>query len=94
MVKKKSEEKKEKPSPKKNIKTANVIEENNVDIEKFSISELLEKKGIKPLKAVGFLNYYGLEDVFRKEFENKGVVVKFSEGEFDDMYKRYIEREI
>lgn len=93
MVKKKNEEKKEKPSQKKPVKT-NKIEDANVEIEEFSIAELLAKKSIKPLNAVGFLNYYGLDEDFKKEFENRIVINKFSEGEFDDMYKRYMKREI
>lgn len=93
MVKKKNEDKKEKPSVKNSIKK-DKIEEVVIDIEKYSITELLEKNKIKPLHAVGFLNYYGLTDDFRREFENNVVITKFSEGEFKDMYERYNKREI
>lgn len=93
MVKKKNEDKKEKPSQKKTMKSE-IVTEDTIKIEKFSISELLAKNSIKPLNAVGFLNYYGLEDDFRKEFESGKKLTEFSEGEFEDMYKRYIEREI
>lgn len=92
MVKKKNEEKKEKPSQKKPVKK-NKIEE-VVEVEEFSIAELLDKNNIKPLEAVGFLNYYGLSDDFRREFENNIIINKFSEGEFNDMYERYMKREI
>lgn len=92
MGKKKTEEKEDKPSPKKTVKSVqkNVV----IDVEKYSISELLEMNKLKPLNAVGFLNYYGLVEDFRKEIENKESVVKFSKGEFDDMYERYNKREI
>ena len=90
MVKKKSEEKKEKPSPKK----INKLPEVKIDIEKYSISELLEVNKIKPLDAVGFLKYYGLTEDFRKEIEDKEVVREFSKGEFADMYERYMKRGI
>ena len=90
MAKKKTEEKKDSPSPKKTAKVKKV----DVNIEKYSISELLEKNKIKPLYAVMFLEYYGLEEEFKKEFENNECVVKFSQGEFDDMYERMIRREI
>lgn len=93
MVKKKNGDKKEKPSVKRTTKK-DKIEEVVVDIEKYSITELLEKNKIKPLHAVGFLSYYGLTDDFRREFENGIITNKFSEGEFKDMYKRYNEREI
>ena len=88
MAKKKNEEEKTKPSSKKtNLKQ-------NIPIEKYSLTELFEKKGIKPLSAVGFLSYYGLTENFKKEFEDNEITVKFSDGEFDDMYERYIGREI
>ena len=92
MVKKKKEEQKEKPSQKKPVKK-NKIEE-VVEVEEFSIAELLEKNNIKPLDAVGFINYYGLSDDFRREFETNMIINKFSEGEFNDMYERYMKREI
>jgi len=90
MAKKKKEEIKEKPSLKKTDDSKGV----NIEIEKFSISELLEKYNIKPLNAFGFLNYFGLTEDFKKEFETKKANVKFSEGEFNDMYERYMKREI
>lgn len=90
MVKKKNEEKKTKTP----IKSEKTISKTKINVEKYSLNEIFEKKNIKPLDAVGFLNYYGLTENFRKEFEDNECIVKFSEGEFDDMYKRYIEREI
>lgn len=90
MAKKKNEEKKTKTSS----KIEKTIPKADVNINKYSLYELLEMKKIKPLNAVGFLNYYGLADSFKKEFEDNDVIVKFSEGEFDDMYERYIKREI
>lgn len=92
MVKKKKEESKEKTSEKKTSKKTTAVKKD--DVEKFSISELLEKNNIKALTAVGFINHYGLNDDFKEEFETGESVIKLSENEFDDMYKRYIEREI
>ncbi len=87
MAKKKKEEKKEeKPQKEK------VIE--NVEVEKYSISELLKNNKVVALHAVGFLNFYGLSEDFKKEFVTGEVDIKFSEEEFNEMYKRYIEREI
>ena len=91
MVKKKSEDKKEKPAPKKTAKTSN---DEVIVVEKYSISELLESNKVKPLDAVGFLNYYGLTENFKKEIEYGEVIVRFSKGEFNDMFERYIKREI
>ena len=91
MAKKKKEEIEDKPSPKKTTKP---IKTAPISIEKYSISELLEKNNIKPVNAVAFLNYYGLSEEFKKEFEGEEVAVKFSEGEFDDMYERFMKREI
>jgi len=91
MVKKKKETKKEKPSPKTKV---NKIEEKTIEFDEYSISELLEKNRIKPLNAVGFLNYYGLTEDFRKEVEENICINKFSIGEFKDMYERYVKREI
>ena len=62
--------------------------------EEYSISFLLEKNNVKPLYAVGFLEYYDLSEDFKKEFEIGEVNKKFSEEEFNKMYKEYIEREI
>ena len=90
MVKEKQKEKKTK-SPKK---TKQSNSEEPISIEKFSLNELFEKNNIKPLQAVGFLGHYGLSENFKKEVETGTIIVKFSEGEFNDMYKRYIEREI
>lgn len=90
MVKEKQKEKKTK-SPKK---TKQSNSEEPISIEKFSLQELFEKHKVKPLQAVGFLGYYGLSEYFKKEFKNDEYVIKFSEGEFNDMYRRYIEREI
>ena len=90
MAKKKKEETEDKSSPKKVSKAVKTVP---INIEKFSISELLAKNNIKPVNAVAFLNYYGLSDEFKKEFEGKEII-KFSEGEFDDMYKRFMERGI
>lgn len=87
MAKKKKEEEKIKPSPKK-------INQKSIEIEKYSLNELFEKNNIKPLNAVGFLSYYGLTDKFKEEFENNEIIVKFSNGEFNDMYERYMRREI
>lgn len=93
--KKKNEDKIEKPPQKKTTKKPKTsIKEDKIEIEKFPLSELLGKYKIKPLKAVGFLTYYGLDEVFKKEFESQENIIEFSEGEFEDMYKRYIEREI
>ena len=94
MVKKKSEEKKEKTVPKKTVKPKADINSLGMEVKKFSLSELLQKNKIKPLNAVGFLNYYGLTENFNKEIENREVSVKFSEGEFNDMYERYMKRGI
>lgn len=96
MVKKKKEEEtKEKPVEKKTIKEKKDAKVKVVkDVETFSISESLEKMNIKPLDAVGFLNFYGLSEDFKKEFETGKADSKFSEEEFSEMYKRYIEREI
>lgn len=88
MAKKKKEEEKIKPSPKKTNSKP------NIPIEKYSLKELFENNNIKPLNAVGFLSYYGLTENFKKEFEDNEITVKFSEGEFKDMYERYIGREI
>lgn len=92
MVKKKKEEKTEKTLKKKTINEKTNVKRKDIEIEKFSISELLEKNNIKPLNAVGFLNYYNLSEEFKKEFETRQAVVKFSEGEFNNMYERYIKR--
>lgn len=91
MAKKKKEESVDKPSPKKATKTVKTAP---INIRKYSISELLKKNSIKPVNAVAFLNYYGLSEEFKKEFEGKEDIVKFSEGEFDDMYRRFMERGI
>lgn len=88
MVKRKKEETNTKPSQKKTNSKP------NIPVEKYSLNELFEQNGIKPLNAVGFLNYYGLTENFRKEFEDKEITIKFSNGEFKDMYERYIGREI
>ena len=99
MAKKKTEEKLEekvdekidKPLTKKNKpKKENEV----INIKKYPVSELLEKHNIKPLNAVGFLEYYGLTEDFKREFEKEENKVKFSEGEFEDMYERFIRREI
>ena len=92
MAKKKKEEKEEETPKKKPVQKKK--EEGKINIKKFSISELLENYQINPLNAVGFLNYYGLSEEFKKEFETKEKVVEFSESEFENMYKRYIERKI
>ena len=94
MAKKKNEETEiEKPLKKTTPKKSQ--QKNDVEVvETFSISELLKKFDVKPLMAVGFLNYYGLSEDFKKEIENEEEGIKFSEEEFDNMYKRYIEREI
>lgn len=91
MAKKKKEEVKEEVPQKPNKIQLN---EGVVEIEKFSISELLEKNEIKPRSAVGFLEYFGLTGQFKKEFETGEVEIMFSEGEFDDMFERYMKREI
>lgn len=94
MAKKKTEEKKTETSVEKTT-TPKVQQKKEVEnVEKFSISELLKKNTVKPIYAVGFLNYYGLSEEFKKEFETDEEVIKFSEEEFDEMYKKYIEREI
>ena len=93
MVKKKNEEKKEKTVPKKTMKKVDVGISGK-EIEKFSLSELLQKHKIEPLNAVGFLNYYGLTEEFKKEFEGNDTNVEFSNGEFNDMYERYMKRGI
>lgn len=91
MVKKKKE-KEDKIIDEKPIKKK---ENDNIeDIEKFPISKLLEKNNIESFHAVGFLNYYGLTEDFKIEFETGDSISEFSDEEFDDMYKRYIEREI
>ena len=90
MVKKKKEEEKT-PQKKTNKKTVNEV---GITIEKYPISKLLEKNKINSFNAVGFLNYYGLSEDFRLEFETGKSVNKFSEAEFEDMYERYLEREI
>ena len=90
MVKKKIKDKEEK-TPQKKTKIASA---SSVDIDVFSISELLEMKKLKPFNAIGFLEYYKLTEVFKKEFESGEASVKFSEGEFEDMYNRYLQREI
>lgn len=94
MVKKKSEEKKEKTVPKKTIRPKVDVKSIGMEVKKFSLSELLQKHKIKPLNAVGFLNYYGLAEEFKNEFESNEVNVKFSDGEFNDMYERYMKRGI
>ena len=88
MARKKKEEEKTKPSPKK------INSKPNISIEKYSLKDLFEKNNVAPLNAVVFLNYYDLTENFRKEFENDEITVKFSDGEFNDMYERYIGREI
>lgn len=94
MVKKKSEEKKEKTVPKKTTKPKIDVGSLGMEIKQFSISELLQKHKIKPLDAVGFLNYYGLTEEFKNEFETNEVKTKFSDGEFSDMFERYMKRGI
>lgn len=91
MVKKKKEEGKQTPQKKT---SKNNSKEVSINIEKYSLSELLKKHRINVLNTVGFLNYYGLNEDFKLEFETGESKNKFSEGEFEDMYKRYIEREI
>lgn len=77
------------------IRKPKVLSQVDTDIEKYSIGELLELNNIRPLKAVAFLDYYGLTDQITKEVENNGEgVIKFSKGEFDDMYERYNNRRI
>ena len=90
MVEEKKKETKTKTTTKKKTSEKPV----NDDVEKFSISELIGKKKIKPLYAIGFLNYYGLSEDFKKEVENNEKVIEFSEKEFDDMYENYMKREI
>lgn len=94
MAKKKNEDKKEKPSQKRVTASKKPMKQEEVDIEKYPVHVLLEKHKVKPLNAVGFLTYYGLDEVFRRDFENQEMSIMFSEGEFVDMYERYIEREI
>jgi len=93
MVKKKKEESKKETSEKKTI-NEKTTSKKVMDVEKFSISELLEKNTIGALNAVGFLNHYGLSDEFKEEFETGNAVIKFSEEEFSEMYRKYLEREI
>lgn len=90
MVKKK-EDKKNKPSQKT---TKSKVIYDVIDVDMFSISELLEKNKIKPINAAGFLNHYGLTEQFMREVENNEQIIKFSESEFSDMYERYLERKI
>lgn len=86
MVKKKKEEVKDKPSPKK---TVEVVEK----IEKYPIAVLFEKNNIRPMNALGFLKFYGLSEDFAKEHE--GIELDgFSQEEFMDLYERYMKREI
>lgn len=96
MAKKKKEEEvvEDKPSSKKKVSKVNIQKTAPINIEKYSISELIEEYKIKPVDAVAFLNYYGLSEQFKKEFESNESEIKFSEGEFEDMYKRFMEREI
>lgn len=89
MVEKGKEEVKTGTKTKKKTK-----QKNKEIVEEFSISELLEMNQIKPLYAVGFLDYYGLTEDFKKEFETEEVMTKFSEKEFSDMYENYMKREI
>ena len=88
MVEEKKKETKSKTTTKK--KTNKQVGE----IEKFSISELLGKNQIKPLFAIGFLDYYGLSEDFKKEVENNEKIIEFSDEEFNNMYEEYIKREI
>lgn len=90
MVNEKQKNKKTK-TPKKTIENNS---EEVIEVKKYSLQELFEKHNIKPLQAVGFLGHYGLSENFKREFETDECVVKFSEGEFNDMYRRYLEREI
>ena len=90
--KKKAETKTETSKEETNV--SKDFDKSSMEDEKFSISELLEKNNIKALNAVGFLNYFGLSEDFKEEFETGIAKIKFFESEFNDMYKRYIEREI
>ena len=91
MARKKKEEQNEKASTKK---VSDEIIPSEKNVEKFSIYVLLENHNIKPLDAVGFLEYYGLVENFAKEMAEGDAVVEFTEEEFNDMYERYIKREI
>lgn len=93
MVKKKSEEKQTK-SPSKKIDTVKSIPKGEINIKKYSILELFEKNKIKPLDAVGFLEHYGLTKSFEQEMGSEEKIVEFSNGEFNDMFERYMKREI
>ena len=86
------EEKKE--ETKKPVKKTRKPKGVDINVEKYPITELLEKNKIKPLNAVGFLNYYNLTEEFKLAFETGECNIKFSEGEFNDMYERYNQREI
>ena len=89
MAKKKKEEKKIEEPKEKTIKKEEVVE-----VEKFPVSQLLENHKIKPIYAVGFLEHYGLTDDFKKEFEDSRIINMFSVEEFENMYDKYIKREI
>lgn len=93
MVRKKSEDKETKSSPKK-TNTVKSIPKGEINIKKFSIIELFEKNNIKPLDAVGFLEHYGLTEIFEQDIGKEENIIEFSNGEFKDMFERYMKREI
>lgn len=94
MAKKKEEttEKKIKKSSKKS--SVPIINYDEIREEPTPIVELLVNAKASKHLITGFLNYYGLLEDSKKEIATGETVCNITQSEFDDMMKRYKEREI